>query len=70
MPGHKEETKVKLKGVILTSENPEALCKFYSDIIGCLSAQKDGWYSCDARDAILTFGPSSEMESRTQPPAG
>ncbi len=59
---------MRLRGVMLGSENPEVLGKFYTKIFGKPGWQQDEWYGFMIGDGNLMIGPHSEVKGTNQSP--
>src|SRR5450631_4004708 len=58
---------MKLKGVMLGSENSKVLGEFYTKILGKPGWQQDDWYGFEAEGSLM-IGPHSEVKgSNTSP---
>lgn len=59
---------MKLRGVMLGSENPKVLGEFYSKIFGKPGWQQDDWYGFMIGEGNLIIGPHSEVKAKNQSP--
>lgn len=59
---------MKLSGVMLGSENPKALGKFYTKIFGEPGWQDGEWYGFKVGEGNLMVGPHSEVKGKNQSP--
>jgi predicted enzyme related to lactoylglutathione lyase len=60
---------MKLRGVMLGSENPKALGEFYTKIFGKPGWQQDDWYGFEIGSGNLMVGPHSEVKGMSESPA-
>jgi predicted enzyme related to lactoylglutathione lyase len=58
---------MKLNGILLGSENPQALADFYTLLLGQPSWHDGDWYGYSA-DAQIGIGPHSEVKGKNQSP--
>ncbi len=59
---------MKLSGVMLGSDNPKALGKFYTKIFGKPGWQHEDWYGFQVGSGNLMIGPHSEVKGKSNNP--
>lgn len=59
---------MKLNGVMLGSEDSNALGSFYTKVLGKPGWEQDGWYGYDVDGGQLMIGPHSEVKGTNQSP--
>jgi len=59
---------MKLRGVMLGSENPKALGEFYTKIFGQPGWQHEDWYGFMIGEGNLMIGPHSEVKGKNSMP--
>lgn len=59
---------MKLRSVMLGSDNPKALGEFYTKIFGKPGWQQDDWYGFMIGDGNLMVGPHSEVKGKNSSP--
>ena len=59
---------MKLKGIMLGSENPTVLGDFYTKVFGAPGWQQDDWYGFDIGGGYLMIGPHSEVTGKNDVP--
>ena len=59
---------MKLRGVLLGSENPKTLGEFYTKIFGKPGWRQDDWYGFMIGDGNLMIGPHSEVKGKNTSP--
>lgn len=59
---------MKLRGVMLGSENPKVLGEFYTKIFGKPGWQRDDWYGFTIGEGNLMIGPHSEVKGKNESP--
>jgi predicted enzyme related to lactoylglutathione lyase len=59
---------MKLKGVMIGSENSKVLGDFYTKIFGEPGWQQDGWYGFQLGDDNLMIGMHSEVKGKNDSP--
>ena len=59
---------MKLRGVMIGSENPKLLGEFYTKIFGKPGWQQDDWYGFGIGDGSLMVGPHSEVHGKNESP--
>ena len=59
---------MKLRGVMLGSDNPKALGAFYTKIFGEPGWQDGAWYGFMIGDGSLMVGPHSEVKGKNTSP--
>lgn len=59
---------MKLKGIMIGSENSKVLGEFYTKVFGKPGWQKDDWYGFDIGGGTLMIGPHSEVKGKSQSP--
>lgn len=59
---------MKLNAVMLGSENPDMLGKFYTKMLGKPGWHQDDWYGFDTGGTNLMIGPHSEVKGSSQEP--
>lgn len=60
---------MKLSGVMLNSENPELLAKFYTKILGKPGWEQGQWYGYGDKGSNLLIGPHSDVKGKNTTPA-
>jgi predicted enzyme related to lactoylglutathione lyase len=59
---------MKLRGVMIGSDQPKALGEFYTKIFGKPGWQEGDWYGFGIGDGSLTVGSHSEVHGKSQSP--
>jgi predicted enzyme related to lactoylglutathione lyase len=59
---------MKLKGIMIGSENPKQLGEFYAKIFGDDGWHQDDWYGFQSGGGSLMIGPHSEVHGKSQMP--
>ncbi|MGZ6005519.1 MAG: VOC family protein [Candidatus Saccharimonadales bacterium] len=60
---------MKLRGIMLGSENPKALGEFYTKIFGEPGWNDNDWYGFMIGEGNLIIGPHSEVKGKSENPA-
>jgi predicted enzyme related to lactoylglutathione lyase len=59
---------MKLRGVMIGSDQPKVLGAFYTKVFGAPGWQQDEWYGFGIGDGSLMIGPHSDVHGKSQSP--
>ena len=57
-----------LNGIMIGTQDPQALADFYTKVLGQPSMSDGGWVGYKVGNTFLTIGPHSEVKGKNQSP--